>query len=199
MRRTSVAFISLLSLLPGQTAAHLISTRFGELYSGMLHPVTTLQHLIPWLALGLLGGLQKATTTRWVLLAFSLGVLIGLAGANLISGLPFVESLNLASFVILGLLIAFNMRLASTIFISLVVLFGLSHGYANAASDIHGFKAVLYAIGVGLTAYLLIALVSGPTYALVTDRSWATIAVRAAGSWIAAAGLMYGGFMLTTT
>jgi hydrogenase/urease accessory protein HupE len=67
----------MLLCLPEQAAAHLVSTRFGELYSGLLHPLTTLQHLVPWLALGLLGGLQAPRTARWALLAFPLAVLAG--------------------------------------------------------------------------------------------------------------------------
>ena len=47
-------WLLLFCLLTPQCAhAHLVSTRFGEYYAGLLHPVITLSHLIPWLALAL--------------------------------------------------------------------------------------------------------------------------------------------------
>jgi hydrogenase/urease accessory protein HupE len=124
---------------------------------------------------------------------------MGLMMANLLPGLPFFETLNVASFVILGLLVALELELDKTLFLSLVVLFGLSHGYANGAPDFRGVNWGLYVAGVALAAYLLITLVSCFARALTVDRTWGSIAVRAAGSWIAAAGAMYGGFLLTVS
>ncbi|MEZ5582771.1 MAG: HupE/UreJ family protein [Candidatus Competibacteraceae bacterium] len=192
--RQWLVLAGVLCLLPNQAAAHLVSTRFGELYSGMLHPLTSLQHLIPWLALGLLGGLQSVTTARWALLAFPLAVLIGLSLADGLPALAFVQVLNIASFIAIGLLVALKWELGKGLFLSLVVLFGLTHGYANAAPEINGFGWLLYALGVGFTAYLLITLISASTQALVSGQGWRVIAVRAAGSWIAAAGTLYAGF-----
>jgi hydrogenase/urease accessory protein HupE len=190
--------IGLLVLVPGEAMAHLVSTRFGELYSGMLHPLLSLQHLVPWLALGLLGGLQRASIARWALLAFPLGILLGLTMAHGLPGMALVEPLNLLAFVILGLLVALKLKLNQTWFILLVTLLGLSQGYANAAPELRGFAAMLYGTGVGLAAYLLITLVSAVAHALATERTWGSTAVRAAGSWIAAAGAMYAGFLFTT-
>jgi hydrogenase/urease accessory protein HupE len=186
-------------LLPGPAAAHLVSTRFGELYNGMLHPLISLQHLVPWLALGLLGGLQNATTARWALLTFPLAIVAGLVLADVLPELTFIETLNIASFVVIGLLVVLKLELGKALFLSLVVLFGLTHGYANAAPGFRGLEWLLYAVGVGLTAYLLITLMSASTHALVAGQGWRVIAVRAAGSWITAAGVLYAGFFLIRT
>ena len=170
--------------------AHLVSTRFGELYSGMLHPLTTLQHLVPWLAVGLLGGLQRPDTGRWALLAFPLSVLVGIVLAALAPGFGVAEDLNVLSFVVLGGLIALAFRLGPLPLLSVISLFGISHGYSNAA-ELSGFPWVLYAIGVAFSAYALVALSAGGAQALASGPRWGTIAVRAIGSWIAAAGVMY--------
>ena len=170
--------------------AHLVSTRFGELYSGILHPLTTLQHLVPWLALGLLGGLQHPETGRWALLAFPLAVIAGVVFAALLPGIGFVDDLNVLSFIVIGALVALAYRTGPVALLSLVVLFGLSHGYANAA-ELSGFPWVLYVIGVAFSAYALVALSAGGTQALTAGPAWGTIAVRAVGSWVAAAGVMY--------
>jgi urease accessory protein len=142
--------------------------------------------------------LQSATTARWALLAFPGGTLTGLSVAGLLPGIPVVGSLNAASFVILGVLVALKVQLDKSLFVLLVVLVGLVHGYANAAPDLHGFAWLLYATGVSIAAYLLITIVAGVAHALASERSWGSIAVRAAGSWVAAAGAMYGGFLLMT-
>ncbi len=189
------ALLTATVLLPGSASAHLVSTRFGELYSGMLHPVTSLIHLVPWLALGLLGGLQSATTARWALLAFPLAVLAGAMLAGFVPGLALVTPINIASFMVLGMAVALALRTGTVLFLALVVLFGITHGYANGNDALNGAQWLLYAAGLGLSAYLLIALVTGSCHALVSGPPWGGIAVRAAGSWIAAAGLMYAGFL----
>jgi hydrogenase/urease accessory protein HupE len=186
----------LLCLLPAPAWAHLVSTRFGELYSGMLHPLTTLQHLVPWVALGLLGGLQAPGAGRWALLAFPVAVVTGTALAEAVPALPFLSLVNALSFVVLGLLVALAIELGTAAFIGVVVLFGLSHGFANAAPEIKDFQYALYAAGVGLTAYILVALSAGSANAIAAGPRWGSVAVRAAGSWIAAAGIMYLGFLL---
>ena len=191
--KTPVALLligSTLALVPGVAEAHLVSTRFGELYSGMLHPLTTLQHLVPWLALGLLGGLQHPETGRWALLAFPVAVLLGVVLAALAPGLGFVDDLNVLSFIVIGALVALAYRTGPLPLLTLVVFFGLTHGYANAA-ELSGFAWVLYLTGVGFSAYVLVALAAGSAQALTAGPGWGTIAVRAVGSWVAAAGVMY--------
>ncbi|MEL7450016.1 MAG: HupE/UreJ family protein [Pseudomonadota bacterium] len=194
MRRLCAVAL-LLWLAPVPAFAHLVSTRFGELYTGVLHPLTTLAHLVPWLAVGLLAGLQSPRTGRWSIVAFPIAVIAGVAAAGTVS-LPFIELVNGLSFIVLGALVAAAVPLPPWLFLSLVTLFGLSHGYANSAPDIRDFQSVLYASGVGLTAYVLVTLTAGSAQALATAQPWGSIAVRAAGSWIAAAGTMYAGFLL---
>ena len=189
----------LMLLFPGPAAAHLVSTRFGELYSGMLHPLTTMQHLIPWIAIALLGALQPASTARWTLAAFPAAVVIGLIMAGIELAIPFVDTLNIASFILFGTLVVLKVRLTSVVLLPVIVLFGLSHGYANAAPELVGFAAFLYTAGVAFTAYLIISLVTASAHALVDHKDWGKIAVRAVGSWIAAAGLVYAAFVFTSS
>ena len=63
-------------LTPQWAHAHLVSTRFGEYYAGLLHPVITLSHLIPWLALALVAGLQNTASARTALPLFAIWTLI---------------------------------------------------------------------------------------------------------------------------
>lgn len=188
--------IALLLTIPEIASAHLVSTRFGELYSGMLHPLTSLQHLVPWLALGLLAGLQLPATARWALVFFPAGVLAGLVAAYIFPGFTGLQAVNVASFIVVGASVAFRLTFRLRTFAAIMILFGFSHGYANAATDLFDYQWFLYVGGVGLVAYMTIALVAASVSVLSTYRAWGGIAVRTAGSWIAAAGLMYAGFLL---
>ena len=182
--------------LPEPACAHLVSTRFGELYSGLMHPVTALQHFVPWLALGFLGGLLGSDTSRWVLLVFPVSVA---AGALLTAGVPgigIIDGVNIVSFIALGLLVALAPSLSRSAFVVLTALVGLSHGYANGTSELSGMPLFLYVFGVMLAAYLLVAIVTAFAAYVVRQKSWGSIAVRAAGSWVFAIGLVYGGFTL---
>ena len=193
-----VPVVTVLAMLPGNAHAHLVSTRFGELYSGMLHPLTTLVHLVPWLALGLLCGLQSRHNSRWVLLVFPLAVFIGVSSARWLPGFAALEWINHLSFVVLGALVALGLRLAPAALLGLALLLGVSHGLANGSDVFEGGAWLLYGIGVTLSAYLLITLVTAGAKVLAATSTPGEIAVRAAGSWVAAIGLMSLGFLWTT-
>ncbi len=177
-------------------AAHSVSARFGELYSGLLHPLTTLVHLVPWLALGLLGGFIEPLKSRWVLVAFPASVAAGGLLAAVLPASGWVEALNLASFVVLGALVVLGRKLGFTVFAGLTVVFGLSHGFANNATSLAGGALLLYTLGLAAAAYMLIALTTAFSHALLERTRWGNVAVRAAGSWIVAIGLVFGGYTL---
>lgn len=181
-------------LSPSLAQAHLVSVRFGEFYSGLLHPVTALPHVVPWLALGLLGGLQSASTSRWVLVAFPLAVGSGVLAGGSWAPQDWIAAINLLSFVVLGLLVVAAIPLRKIGFVLVAVIFGITHGFANGNADLTGADQSLYMGGVMTAAYILVALVTAATYALTNRLSWGRTAARAAGSWIVAIGIIFGGF-----
>ncbi len=192
-------FIALLvaALLPQTASAHLVSTRFGELYSGLVHPVTALEHLVPWLGLGLLGGLLRAETSRLALGAFPLAVGFAALLAGYLPQSSMISGFNVATFVLLGLLVALATRLNAKLFVGLTVLVGLTHGYANGTTELAGGALLLYVLGVMLAGYLIVALTTGFTHFIARRAAWGTIAVRAVGSWIVAVGLVFGAYSVT--
>ncbi len=182
-------------LLPQWADAHLVSTRFGEFYAGILHPVTTLEHMVPWLAIGLLGGLQSLKLGRLALILFPLTVLIGVwFGADWGGEIGWVKTLNLLSFLIFGVLVLMAKPLNEVLFIGLITLFGITHGIGNSASDLVGNQFMLYVAGVVTAAYLMMTLLVAASHQLIQQQLWGAVAVRALGSWIAAVGLIYAGF-----
>jgi hydrogenase/urease accessory protein HupE len=156
----------------------------------VLHPVSALEHALPMLALGLLAGQQGARAARWLLLIFPLGLLIGAALAPLMPPLPWVRPLNNVSFAVLGLLVAAAWRLPLALLIALGALFGLSHGYENGRAMTPETATHLFILGVVAVGVVATALVSAATLAATARAAWPRVAVRIAGSWIAAIGIM---------
>jgi urease accessory protein len=156
----------------------------------MLHPVTALEHALPIFALGLLAGQQGARTARWVLLVFPLALLLGAVLAPAAPALSWVPVLNRASFALLGALVACAWRLPLPVVIGLAALFGLSHGYENGSALTPEVVVQLFVPGVTLIGFVAVAVVSAATLALSARAEWLRVAVRVAGSWIAAIGIL---------
>jgi hydrogenase/urease accessory protein HupE len=187
----------LLSTLSGAAHAHLVAARFGEFYSGLLHPLTALDHAVPWLAIGLLAGWQGARAGRWMLLIFPGAVLVGtlLAASGVSSGAA--PMINLASFVVLGGLLALAAPLPLSLVLAFGVLFGLSHGDVNGLAAPAGGNTPLFALGVAAASYVVVALTAAATVAFISHAGWQRIALQAVGSWIAAIGIMMTGLALS--
>lgn len=196
MNMLRLALPLLVLLVPQVAHAHLVSTRFGEFYSGLLHPLTTLVHLVPWLALAMFAAMQGKAFARQTLplfpLAVGLGTLLGIGFA----GLQNVLLLNIISFVVLGALVAVSYPIPRAFAFAAILLFAISHGYANGDVDLADGSLVLYVAGVTTAAYLVVALGAGASATLYDKAAWGRIAQRALGSWILAVGLIYGGFEL---
>jgi urease accessory protein len=170
--------------------AHSLSSRFGDFYGGVLHPLTALEHLLPILALGLLAGQQGTRAARWLLLIFPLALLIGAALATVMPPISGVRLANDVSFAVLGLLVAAAWRVPLALLIMLGALFGLSHGYENGRAITPETAAHLFVLGVAVVGAVATALVGAATIAAAGQAAWPRIAVRIAGSWIAAIGIM---------
>jgi hydrogenase/urease accessory protein HupE len=167
----------------------MISSRFGDFFGGALHPLTALEHALPILALGLLAGQQGERAARWLVLVFPLALLCGGALAVVAPPLSGVRPLNAASFVVLGLLVAAGWRLPLALLIALGAAFGLAHGYENGRAMAPDTTVYLFVLGVAAAGGLVTALVSAAAIDLA-PAPWSRVAVRVAGSWIAAIGIM---------
>lgn len=191
-----LGFCLILFLLCNTAHAHLVSTRFGEFYSGLLHPIISMIHIVPWLALALLAGFQQQRTARWNILLFPIAVLLGTFIGGLLPQTGFITGLNSLSMIILGILLALAIKMPMSLFLGLSLLTGLLHGYANGLSELSGNARVLYISGVTSIAYIVITLFSGLAYQLLKTINWSPIALRALGGWITAVGLIFSGYQM---
>jgi urease accessory protein len=198
LARTSIATAMLVA--SAQAAdAHIVASRLGDFYTGALHPLTDLQDLILWAAMGVLAGSLGASKGRWLVLAFPLGLLAGLVMQRA-SGL---DSPGPAAILVLGLLLASAARIPTAMLC--VIAFGLAvmRGAANAGDVGPDTNRLLFAAGLACVGYAAITLTMAVTVAFRrpeagTSAAWRGIAIRACGGWIAAIGLMMVAFALAS-
>jgi hydrogenase/urease accessory protein HupE len=167
-------------------SAHLVTTGLGPVYDGIGHLVLTLEDLVPVIALALLAGLGGAAAGRRILFLLPVAWLAGgIVGTQAGSALSFpVAAL---SFLVLGLLTAADLRLPAWVVTALGVVFGLMHGLFNGIALREG-AGILGLLGIASALFVLTALMVA--FVVSLRRPWTRIAVRVAGSWVAAMGLL---------
>jgi hydrogenase/urease accessory protein HupE len=168
--------------------AHLNSTGLGPVYDGAMHVLASPEDLVPVLALALFAGLRGATQARHVLFALP-GA--WLAGGFLGLGAPAAQGSALVSaivFLVLGALVAADATLPRPVTTGVAILVGLYHGYVNGTGMGATVDSAVALLGLTAVVFMLVAI----TAAFVVWRraDWSRIAVRVAGSWIAASGLL---------
>jgi urease accessory protein len=187
----AVLFV-LLASFAASAQAHSTVKGVGDLYAGLLHVLTGLEHVLPFVALSLLAGQRglKAQAEA-VLLVFPVALMAGAAAALWLPPVPGLMFFNMASAILLGGLVASAWPLPATVFYGLVVVFGISHGFANGEAISGSIKAYLFILGIGLAGLAVLAYGTLMVdFLLKRKTGWITIAVRVAGSWIAAIGVL---------
>ena len=173
--------------LPVAAHAHLVDARFGDFYAGLIHPLTALEHVFPFVAMGLLAGQQGARGARYVLVCFSLALIAGVTAGFFVNS-PVVVYINGFSFIVIGGLVALSKGLPGWLLVVTAGVFGLTHGIANGAVLGPDTLAFNFVSGVVSAGIIIVSLGAGVVLSL--GRPWTKIAVRVAGSWIAAIGIM---------
>lgn len=182
--------LAILVAFPSAAQAHSIGKNVGDFYWGFLHPITSLESILPLIALGLLAGQQGARKAGWMIGHFATGIVVGPLLA-LSMGTPELASwVNMGSFIVLGVLLALGRSWPLGLLSGLSLLFGLTQGWSNAAEMSQASARFLYASGMIAGAYLVVLLLAAAAVNVQKSPEWQRIAVRIAGSWVAAIGLM---------
>jgi urease accessory protein len=150
--------------------------------------------LLPAAALALLAGLNGPRAGRLALFVVSpawlLGGLAGFAvGSPLLPG-----TVTAASSLVLGGLTAADRRLVPWAVTTLAAALGLLHGWLNGAGIAEAGREALGLFGIVSAIFVLVALLAA--FVIRLRPPWTRIAVRVAGSWIAAIGLLLLGWGL---
>jgi urease accessory protein len=183
----------ILFLNPPVVEAHLNTTGLGPVYDGLWHFVSSPEDFVPVLALALYGGLRGAPYGRRALFTLPAAWLAaGFAGMTLSTSAS--TNLTVLSFLLLGGLVAADVKLSLPVTTVLAAMLGFVHGYLNGAAMDQSGAGALALLGLVLGVVIFIAL----SAAFVTRLRlpWTRIAVRVTGSWIAASGLLMLGWTL---
>jgi urease accessory protein len=182
---------------PETAEAHLNATGMGPVYDGMAHFLMSAEDLVPALALALLAGLRGASYGRRVLFVLPctwlLGGLIGLSASAANSS----AVVSAIWFLVLGGLLAADVQLPLVVITVLAAALGLYNGYLNGTGLGQPAVALVALLGMTSSVFLATALVAA--FVVTLRAHWARIAVRVAGSWTAASGLLMLGWTLRVT
>jgi urease accessory protein len=171
--------------------AHGVYQGAGDFYAGMLHPLTSPEHVLPMLALGALAGQNGLKRCQFVLWAFPAAMAVGACIALFVPDLRGLLLFNVGSAVLLGSLLAAAFTLPSWLIMMLAAVFGMTHGYANGLVIVGQIRPGVFILGMAFASFILMAYMVAVTSFLLRLRpAWIAIAVRVAGSWVAAIGLL---------
>ena len=157
--------------------------------SGLVHPVSGIDHLLAMVAVGL----WSAMTTRRVWLApitfaamLLVGAMLGLSGLEL----PAVEPMIASSLLVLGLLVATKAQVPAALAAGIVGLFAVFHGVAHGTELAGGGNGWMPLVGMLMATIGLHLVGVGAGLALRTHSIWWP---RVAGGLVS---LLGGAFLL---
>lgn len=157
---------------------------------GFMHPLSGVDHILAMVAVGLfaarLGGKALWAVPAAFVSMMAFGGALGISGV----GLPFVETGIAASVIVLGAIVALQVRLPVAMAIGLVGFFALFHGHAHGAEMPISASGMSYALGFMSATALLHAAGIGLGLTLGRFASHrVTRVVQAAGALMAVAGV----------
>ena len=174
--------------------AHLMNTGFGPFYDGLTHLFLTPEDLLPVVALALLAGLRGPRCGRIVLIVLPAAWL-----AASLTGLLVARQMNLpaaaaAVTIALGALVAADLPLPLGLVAGGAIVLGLFNGRLNGLELAKANDGAMVALGIVCSLCVVMSLLAGQ---VASVRAAGTrLAVRVAGSWIAAAGLFMLGWVV---
>ena len=181
--------VLVLILLPESASAHVRGGDAVGFVTGLLHPVSGLDHVLAMIAVGLWGA-QLGQPAVWLLpvtfpMVMALGGMLGLMGIPL----PGIEIGIAASAIILGIAVLKEMRPPLAVAAVVVALFAIFHGHAHGTELPDGENGLLYSMGFVVATGSLHA--TGVCMGLVHRWSWGQRVLRLAGGCVAIAGLLF--------
>jgi urease accessory protein len=157
MKRAAVtAFVALFVFAPAAALAHPGHDGAGGLVHGLIHPVSGIDHVLAMIAVGVLAA-QYGGRALWLvpmsfLVAMAAAAIIGMAGIPV----QIVEAGIGLSIVVLGLMIASQIKAPTLMAMVVVGFFALFHGYAHGSEMPSGSAGLSFAAGFVIATALLL-------------------------------------------
>jgi urease accessory protein len=169
--------------------AHVQQGQAAGFLTGLKHPVSGLDHVLAMIAVGLWGA-QLGTPALWLLpvtfpMVMAFGGFLGLVGIPL----PGVEIGIALSAILLGAMVAGELRPPLAAAAALVGFFAVFHGHAHGTELPAGQSGLLYSVGFVVATGCLHGV--GIAIGLVHRWPAGRVTLRAAGVVVAAAGIFF--------
>ncbi|HVP67499.1 MAG TPA: HupE/UreJ family protein [Anaeromyxobacteraceae bacterium] len=169
--------------------AHVQRGEAAGFLTGLLHPLSGLDHVLAMVAVGLWGA-QLGSPAIWLLpvcfpIVMAFGGMLGLMGVHL----PGIELGIAASGMLLGAAVMLELRPRLALAASLVAFFAIFHGHAHGTELPPGQSALLYSVGFVLATGCLHA--AGIGIGEVRRWTWGRSLLRAAGAVVALGGVFF--------
>ena len=182
-------FLTTIALLAwtGHASAHEATGIAGGFFSGFMHPVLGLDHVVAMVAVGLWGAFL-GTPAIWILpvvfpLVMAMGGALGVLGVPI----PAVETGIASSAVVLGIMVAMAARPPIWVAAVIVGVFAIFHGHAHGTELPSAANPLAYSLGFVISTGLLH--IAGIAFGLLTRWPAGRVAVRAGGGLIALSGI----------
>ena len=192
LRHVPFVFAAVL-LAPAVAQAHLVTTGLGPFYDGAMHLALSPDDWLGLVAAALLAGLCGPQAGRWAVAVLPVTWLCGAIAGLLAPGVPELPGLSILSFVVLGLMVALDVKLPAWGVSAAAGIFGLLHGLLNGAALSQANAGIVNVLGIVTTVFIFVLLMSAAVVSL--RPAWTRVAVRVAGSWVVAVGLLMFGWL----
>jgi urease accessory protein len=186
-REALLTFGLLLAAVPA--LAHEQSGQAAGFLTGLKHPVSGLDHVLAMISVGLWGA-QLGAPALWLLpvvfpMVMAFGGFLGLLGVPV----PGTEIGIAVSAILLGLMVALEVRPPLWVAAGLVGFFAVFHGYAHGTELPAGGNALLYSVGFVVATGGL----HGVGIGIGAVHRWSAgkVALRVAGAVVALAGVYF--------
>lgn len=172
--------------------AHLVSTGAGPFYDGAAHFLITFEEILPVVSLAFYAGLNGKRASRLTAALLPAAWFIGgITGLYLLKvPQPFSWILMLFA----GVLLASDRKFRESIVAFIMILSGLALGNFNGSAMADAGTGVMAVTGAVFSAAVVSVL--GSALAVTLASGWTRIALRVAGSWLAAIALLALGWSL---
>ena len=182
-------FVALVVLCAQSAFAHLLKGEATGFFTGFLHPISGIDHVLAMVAVGLWGA-QLGPPAIWVLpvafpLVMALGGMLGFIGVPL----PGIEYGIAASAILLGAAVLVELRPPLVLEAVLVGVCAVFLGYAHGTELPAGQSALLYSMGFVVATGCLHAV--GIAIGAVHRFVWGRRLVRVTGAGICAGGMYF--------
>lgn len=184
------AIVLTAALMPTAAFAHPDVGGSSGLVHGFMHPIGGLDHILAMVMVGMLA-FQLGGRALWMVPA-TFVLVMGLGGALGAAGIavPFVEMGIALSVIVLGLVVALNVKAPIAVAMGLVGLFAIFHGHAHGAEMPVDASGLEYGAGFIAATALLHGLGIGMGFVLgQAGKRYGAVVSRAAGGLAAVAGV----------